>query len=131
MYVISDMLIRIKNAQMARKDRLLIPFSKMKWDIAKILKEANFIQDFERKKKKQKKTEQTFIDVKLDAEHPGAISGIRIVSKPSRRFYIKKSEIHPVLGGYGISIVSTSKGVMTGAEAKKNQLGGEWLAEVW
>lgn len=131
MYTISDMLIRIKNAQMARKDRLLVPFSKMKWDIAKILKEANFIQDFERKKKKQKKTEQTFIDIKLDASHPGAISGIRIISKPSRRLYIKKAEIHPVLGGYGISIVSTSKGVMTGAEAKKNQLGGEWLAEVW
>jgi small subunit ribosomal protein S8 len=132
MYIVSDMLIRIKNAQMARKERLLIPFSKMKWEIAKILKEAGFIQDFERRKKKIKKTEHAFIEVKLEGtEGATTISEVKIISKPSRRIYIKKSEIRPVVGGYGISIISTPQGVMTGTEAKKNNLGGEWLAEIW
>ncbi|MDO8494996.1 MAG: 30S ribosomal protein S8 [bacterium] len=126
------MLIRIKNAQAARKERLLIPFSKMKWEIAKVLKEAGFIQDFERRKKKIKKTEHAFIEVKLEVTAGDvAISEVKIISKPSRRVYIKKSEIRPVLGGYGIAILSTPKGVMTGEEAKKNNLGGEWLAEIW
>lgn len=131
MYTISDMLIRIKNAQAADKDRLFIPFSKMKWDMAKVLKEGKFIQDFERKKKKLKKNEHTFIEVKLDGEGQPAISGIKIISKPSRRVYIKKGEIRPVSGGYGLAIISTSQGVMSGEQAKKNNLGGEWLAEVW
>lgn len=131
MYTISDMLIRIKNAQMARQDRLLIPLSKMKWEVAKVLKEWKFIQDFERKKKKLKKTEQAFIEIKLDGERPSAISGVKIISKPSRRIYIKKSDIRPVLEGYGLAIISTPRGVMSGEEARKNNLGGEWLAEIW
>lgn len=118
---------------MARKDRLLIPFSKIKWDIAKVLKEGQFIHDFERKKKKQNKnkTEHVFIEIKLNVENPQAISGVRIISKPSRRLYIKKRDIHPVLGGYGIAIISTPRGVMSGEEARKQNLGGEWLAEIW
>lgn len=132
MYIVSDMLIRIKNAQMAGKDRLLIPFSKLKWEMAKILKEGGFIDDFERRKKKLTKTEHPFIEVKLDIEKKkAAISGVKIVSKPSRRVYVKKNEIRPVLGGYGLSIISTPKGIMTGKEARKNNLGGEWLAEIW
>ena len=117
---------------MAQKERLLVPFSKMKWDIAKILKEGGFIENFERRKKKLKKTEHTFIEIKLDTESgQAALSEVKIISKPSRRIYIKKSDIRPVLGGYGLSIISTSKGIMTGEDAKKNNLGGEWLAEVW
>ena len=128
MHTVSDILIRIKNAQSAQKERLLLPFSKMSQDIAKILKETGFIEDFEKRKRKVKKTEHSFLEIRLVAQ---AIAGVRVVSKPSRRIYIKRSAIKPVLGGYGVAIISTPKGVMTGEAARKNNLGGEWLAEVW
>ena len=129
---IIDMLIRIKNAQMNKKERVLVSFSKANLEVAKILKSKNFIQDFERKKKKIKKTEHPFLEINLGSgKQEPAIAGLKIVSKPSRRFYIKKEEIKPVVSGYGISIISTSKGIMTGEEAKKSNLGGELLAEVW
>lgn len=127
-----DMLIRIKNAQAAKKERILISFSKSKFEVAKILKEKNFIQDIERKKKKVGKTEQSFLEIKLNLNsHQPAIAGMKVISKPSRRFYLKKKDIKPVVSGYGISIISTSKGIMTGQDARKNNLGGEVIAEVW
>jgi len=129
---IIDMLIRIKNAQTEKKERVSVPFSKINLEVAKILKSKNFIQDLERRKKKVKKTEHPFLEIKLNSgKQEPAITGLKIVSKPSRRFYIKKGDIKPVVSGYGISIVSTSKGIMTGEEAKKNNLGGEFMAEVW
>ena len=132
MITLLDMLIRVKNAQMNKKERVLVSFSKANLEVAKILKNKNFIQDFERKKKKIKKTEHPFLEIKLNSgKQKPAIAGLKIVSKPSRRFYIKKEEIKPVVSGYGISIISTSKGIMTGEEAKKSNLGGELLAEVW
>lgn len=132
MNTVTDMLIRIKNAQAAKKERVLIPFSKSKFEVAKILKEKNFIQEIERKKKKVGKTEQSFLEIKLNPNsHQVAITGIKIISKPSRRFYLKKKDIKPVVSGYGTSIISTSKGIMTGQDARKNNLGGEVIAEVW
>ena len=132
MISIIDMLIRIKNAQMNKKERVLVSFSKANLEVAKILKNKNFIQDFERKKKKIKKTEHPFLEIKLNSgKQKPAIAGLKIVSRPSRRFYLKKEEIKPVVSGFGISIISTSKGIMTGEEAKKNNLGGELIAEVW
>lgn len=132
MYPIANMLISIKNAQNANKERLLVPFSRSKFEIAKILKEGGFVFEIERKKKKVKKTEQNFVEIKISqANQPHLISGIKLVSKPSRRMYIKKSEIKPVMSGFGLSIVSTSKGIMSGESARKQNLGGELIAEVW
>ncbi len=126
------MLISIRNAQNADKERLLVPFSKTKFEIARILKEAGFVADIERKKKKVQKTEQNFVEIKISKnKQPHLISGIKLISKPSRRVYAKKVEIKSVMSGHGLSIVSTSKGMMSGEEARQQNLGGELIAEVW
>lgn len=130
---ISDMLIRIKNAQAVGKEQVLIPFSRIKFKIAAILQENGFVKEIERKKKKIKNgNEHEYLDISLKYEDnlPG-ISGINIISKPSRHMYIKSSEIRPVRSGYGISIISTSKGVMSSKEARKSNLGGEVMFEIW
>lgn len=132
MYPIADMLISIKNAQNANKERLLVPFSKSKFEIARILKESSFVSEIERKKKKVKKTEQNFIEIKINQkEGARAISDIKLISKPSRRVYTPKQGIQPVMSGHGVAILSTSKGMMSGEEARKQNLGGELIAEVW
>ncbi|TSC74388.1 MAG: small subunit ribosomal protein S8 [Parcubacteria group bacterium Gr01-1014_44] len=132
MYPIADMLTMIKNAQNAGKERLLVPFSAVKFEIARILKEAGFVSEVERKKKKIKKTEHNFVEVKINrGEQARLILGIKLISKPSRRVYAKISEIKPVMSGYGISIISTSNGIMSGEEARKQNLGGEVIAEIW
>ena len=132
MYPIADMLISIKNAQNANKERLLVPFSRSKLEIARILKESGFVSDMERKKKKVKKTEQNFLEIKINQkEQPHSISGIKLISKPSRRVYTPKKEIKPVMSGHGVAIISTSKGIMSGEEARKQNLGGELMAEIW
>lgn len=131
MYPIADMLIRIKNAQAVRKERILIPFSGLKLAVAEILKTAGFICEVEKKKRKLKNTERIFLELRLDLKNQKPISGIRIISKPSRRIYQRCEKIRPTLDGFGVSIFSTSKGVMTGEEAQKNKLGGEFLAEIW
>lgn len=125
---ISDMLNRIRNAQMAGKTEVAIPFSNLKFNIAQILEKNKFIDKIEKKGRKVNK----FIDIvlKYDNKVP-AISGLKIVSKPGQRIYLSSREIRRVRGGYGISIVSTSKGLMTGKEAKKHKLGGEIICEVW
>ena len=112
-----------------------MPFSKMKLAIAQVLKDAGFISDVERKKKNSthgKKTEFEHLLLTLkynDGE--GAFQGVKIISKPSRRMYIKGSEIRPVRSGHGIAIISTSKGIMSSKDAWKQKLGGEILCEVW
>ena len=132
MYPIADMLTMIRNAQSANKERLLVPFSKAKFEIARILKETGFVSEVERKKKKIKKTEHNFVELKINrGESARSISGMKLVSKPSRRVYAKKSEIKPVMSGYGIAIISTSKGISSGEEARKQNLGGELIAEIW
>ena len=132
---ISDLLIRIKNAQMVSRDQVLIPFSKMKFAIANVLKDASYLTEVERKKKIApggKKTEHEYLLLTLkylDGEK--AIQGIKIISKPSRRIYIKAEAIHPVHSGYGLAIISTSQGVMNSRDAKKQKLGGELICEIW
>ncbi len=129
---IANMLIQIKNAQAVSAESVSIPFSNMKYEIAQILKNKNFVGDIEKKKKKLKKAEVNFLDIKLKYDDSvGAISGIKLISKPSRRMYIKKDDIKPVKSGYGISVLSTSKGLMTGENAKKTGLGGELIFEIW
>ncbi len=127
-----DMLIRIKNAQQAKQEHVLIPFSKNKLQIAEILKSAGFLTNVEKKTKKSKKSEKDYILMQLKYKNgDGGISGIRIISKPSRRMYAGSKDIKPVRSGYGISILSTPKGIMTSEEAKKQNLGGELLFEIW
>lgn len=130
---ISDMLTRIRNAQSAGKDTVVMPFSNLKLAIAKILNEQGYIEKFN----KESDGKISHINIKLKYEKIGvnrktvAISGIKRISKEGRRMYIGKNDIKKVRQGYGISIVSTSKGVMTGGEARKLGIGGEFLCEVW
>jgi len=136
MHPLSDMLIRIKNAQAAGQERLVLPYSKLRWEVAKVLKESGFVKEWEKKKKKIHRTEQPYLELQLPlaSSLPAgrqALAGIKIISKPSRRLYIKADEIRPVVSGYGIALLSTSRGIMTGAEARKQKLGGEFLAEIW
>ena len=127
-----DMLIRIKNAQAVKKEQVSIPFSKMKLAIAKVLKDSEFIQEFERKSRKVKNSEHENIVVTMRYnEKDGGISGIKVISKPSRRLYIKAKDIKLVRSGYGIAILSTPKGIMSSIEARKNKLGGEIICEIW
>ncbi len=130
---IANMLIQLKNAQNAGHERVVLPFSKLKANIAVILKEKGFISEIDKKKKKSKKSELEYLDIALNygKEPKGAIHGIQMVSKPSRRVYVKKTELLPVLSGYGISIVSTSKGLMAGDDARKASLGGELICKIW
>ncbi len=129
---ISDMLIRIKNAQMVSHDQVTLPFSKMKFAMANILKSSGYVGEVERKKKKLKKSEHEYLVLTLKyADGEGAIQGMKILSKPSRRTYIKASEIRPVRSGFGLAIISTSQGVMNSREARKQKLGGEILCEIW
>lgn len=129
---ISDMLIRIKNAQAVRGEQVVMPFSKVKFKIANILKEAGYISEVERKNKKAKKAEHEYLQLTLKyQDNQGALSGVKIISRPSRRMYIKAKDIKSVRSGQGLAIVSTSKGIMNSKEANKAGLGGEIICEVW
>lgn len=129
---ISDLLIRIKNAQLVSHDQVLIPFSKMKFAMANVLKAGGYLDEVERKNKKAKKTEHEYLLLTLKyVEGEGAIQGMKIISKPSRRMYIKAEAIRPVHSGYGLAIISTSQGVMNSRDAKKQKLGGELICEIW
>ncbi|MDO8574769.1 MAG: 30S ribosomal protein S8 [bacterium] len=122
---ISDMLTRIRNAQKAEHKTVAIPLSKIKLEIAKILKKEGYIEDFKKSDKQGKKL------LEIDLKYPAAINEIKRVSKPGQRFYVKADKIKQVKSGYGISIISTPKGLMTNKEAKKSGLGGEALLEIW
>jgi len=126
---IGDMLARIKNAYLAKKKTVEIPYSKMKETIAQILVKHNFMADYQ--VNKQDKTKRVLIlTLKYDKEEP-AISNIKRISKPSCRLYNRKEKLPYVLSGYGIGIVSTSQGIMTANEARKKGLGGEIICKVW
>lgn len=132
-YPISDMLIRIQNAQAVGKEQVSVPFSKIKFRIAQILKENGFIIDVEKKKKKLKKSEFDYLLISLkygEDKLPG-VDGLKIISRPSRHIYAGVKDIKPVHSGYGIAVISTSKGIMSSKEARKQGLGGEMLFEIW
>lgn len=122
---ISDMLTRIRNAQVAEHKTVIMPLSNIRAEIAKILKKENYIEDFKKSGKNSKK----FLEINL--KFPAAINEIKRISKPGQRFYIKADKIKPMKNGYGVSIISTPKGLMTNKEAKKSGLGGEVLLEIW
>lgn len=126
---IADMLTRIRNATMVRHDSVLVPSSRMKLAISKILKDEGFIIDYEVVRGRP----QRMIKIRLkyyDRNEP-VLSGLERVSKPGLRVYVQKKEIPRVYGGLGIAIVSTPNGVMTGQQAWRKGTGGELLCYVW
>lgn len=127
---ISDMLTRIRNAVSVRHDSVMIPASNMKTSIAKILREEGFVADYEIL---PKESPQGAIKIALHyrGKDEPAISGLKRVSKPGLRVYVGKGEIPRYYGGLGISILSTSKGVMTGKQAWREETGGELICYVW
>ncbi len=126
---ISDMLTRIRNAIIARMDKVDIPSSKIKQDIAKILYDEGYIKSYE------VKNENAFdiirVYLKYSKSRESAIAGLKKISKPGLKVYSKKDKIPKVLGGLGTVIVSTSQGLKTGSDAKKEGLGGEIICFIW
>ncbi|HEY8238048.1 MAG TPA: 30S ribosomal protein S8 [Candidatus Limnocylindrales bacterium] len=126
---IADMLTRVRNASRARHTEVLVPASRTKREIAKILQSEGFIAGFEEEQAGPGHVLRLTLRY-VDGKVP-VVSGLKRVSKPGLRVYAAKTDIPRVLGGLGIVIVSTSQGIMTGAQARKAQLGGEVLAYVW
>ena len=127
---IADMLTRIRNAQTARHDTVTIETSKMKKTIAQILLDEGYIAAFD-EVENAGKNKNLVINLKYVNRNQKVITGLKRISKPGRRIYASCEELPKVLGGLGIVIVSTSKGVMTDREARKLGIGGEVLAYVW
>lgn len=125
---IADMLISIKNAGNAGKSMAVVPFSNMKETIAVVLFQNGYIASYAKKGKKVAKTLE--IGIAYEGKSP-RVADVARMSKPSRRFYIKASEIKPIKNGYGLIVLSTPKGVMSGNEARKSQVGGEALFKIW
>ena len=126
---IADMLTRIRNGIQSRHDRVELPSSKLKVEIARILKGEGFISNYKLVEDKVQPLLRVYLKYSEDGEP--VIHGIERISRPGRRVYRNKQEIPRVLGGLGLAIVSTSKGVMAGSEAVKNGVGGEVLCQVW
>ena len=120
---IADMLNRIRNAQMVSHETVSIPYSKIKYEIASIMRRESFVKEIERKGRKEKR----IIKITLNKDS----AGLKRVSKSGQRLYVSYKNIKPVKGGYGLSIISTSKGLMSNKEARKNKLGGEIICEIW
>ena len=125
---IADMLTRIRNGGMARHQSVMIPMSKMKLSIARILKDEGYIRDFD-----IPGDEQRYFRVwlKYGTDKKPLMTGLKRVSKPGLRVYSSRSEMPVVLGGLGVAIISTSQGIMTGQEARRRNLGGEVLCYIW
>ncbi len=125
---IADFLTRVRNGARAQQPEVLIPYSKMKAEIARVLKEEGYISDY------SVDTSGAHPRIKLInklVDRSSAIAGLRRVSRPGLRRYVGADEIPRVLGGMGVAILSTSRGVVSGREARKQKLGGELLAYVW
>jgi len=125
---IADMLTRMRNALAVRKPEVIMPFSKVKFNIAKVLEKENYI------KKVEKVTNNNFsslkIDLKYNKQEP-SIKHLKRISSPGQRVYINSQEIPVVLNGYGLAIISTSKGILSDKEARSQKMGGEYICEIW
>ncbi len=126
---IADLLTRIRNALIARHDRVDVPASKIKVAIVRILKDEGFIKNF--KVSKDNKQGMIRVFLKYSDRNTPVINGLERISKPGRRVYQKSSDILPVLSGLGVAIVSTSSGVMTDKEARRQNVGGEMICQIW
>ncbi len=126
---IADMLTRIRNANTALHDAVEMPGSTMKADVARVLKDQGYISDFELREGRV--GTDLIVKLKYSRDRRRVISGIKRVSKPGRRVYVDRTSIPKVLGGMGISVISTSQGVITGHEARRRGIGGEVVCSVW
>ncbi len=126
---IADMLTRIRNANAMKYKEITMPISKIKLEIARILKDEGFIEDY--KQAKNKNINMLVLLLKYGNKKERVIAGLRRISKPGLRVYAKYEEMPKVLNGFGIAIISTSKGLMTDKKARKEKLGGEVLAYIW
>lgn len=127
---IADMLTRIRNANKAFIDEIAMPSSRIKVDIAKILKDEGFIEEY-KVVDESNNTKALKIKLKFDENKIRSLNGIKRISRPGLRVYVRKDDIPKVLGGLGEAIVSTSKGVTTGKDARRSGLGGEVICYVW
>jgi small subunit ribosomal protein S8 len=128
---IADMLARIRNAALARHEFMRLPASKVKQSIAQILKAEGYVADVREEEWGEKKHKALTIVLKYGADLQCAFQGLRRVSRPGRRVYVRYDQIPRVLSGLGVSILSTSQGLMTDKEARRRKMGGELLCEVW
>ncbi len=126
---IADMLTRLRNANTSLKDKVEVPASMMKVEIAKLLKQEGYICDYA--VVRGQSFDNIVVDLKYSPERQRVISGLRRISKPGRRVYARKDAIPKVLGGLGTAVLSTSKGLMTGREAEKKGIGGEVVCFIW
>ncbi len=127
---IADFLTRIRNANSKKNDRVDVPFSKIKLNIAKIMKDEGFIANYKSLYTDNRRgTIRVFLKYTLEKE--AIIKGLRRISKPGRRVYRPCKEMIPVRGAFGVSILSTSQGIMTDAQAKEKMVGGEILCQIW
>lgn len=127
---IADMLTRIRNAALARHDRTEVPASKLKHAVAKILKDEGYIADVRTDDAEGLEKKLTIV-LKYGQDRTSAIDGVKRVSRPGRRVYVRHDRIPRVLSGLGISILSTSRGLVSDREARRLKIGGELLCEVW
>jgi small subunit ribosomal protein S8 len=128
---IADMLTRIRNANVAFHDEVIMPSSKVKVALAKILVSEGYIEDFAVEDETERPGTKLRIVMKSTSDRERTISGLRRVSKPGLRVYTKAAEVPRVLGGMGIAILSTNQGLMTDREARRRRVGGEILCQVW
>ncbi|MBN2467601.1 MAG: 30S ribosomal protein S8 [Deltaproteobacteria bacterium] len=126
---IADMLTRIRNGMMANFDKVDVPLSKVKVAIATVLKREGYIKNFQVLNEEQKGVLRIYPE--YDAQGRGLVTKIKRISKPSRRVYVKSTKIPKTLNGYGLTIISTSQGIMTDREARELNLGGELVCSVW
>ena len=127
---IADMLTRIRNSLKARESTVVVPYSKLKGELARILKEEGYIQNY-KIVARENKSNDMIIELKYGMKKERIINGLKRISKPGLRIYAKKDEIPILLGGMGTVIVSTSQGMMTGKAAKKSGVGGEVICYIW
>ncbi len=126
---IADLLTRIRNASKAKLPRFMLPSSKMKLSIVKVLEEEGYIDGYEIVDEPPQPLLR--VELKYDEDLDPSVAGLKRISKPGLRIYTGYSEIRHVMGGVGISLVSTSQGVMTGSQARRRKLGGEVICHVW
>ena len=126
---IADMLTRIRNANTALHDAVEMPGSTMKADVARVLKDQGYISDYELREGRV--GTELVVKLKYSRDRRRVISGIQRISKPGRRVYVNRTSIPKVLGGMGISVISTSQGIITGHEARRRGIGGEVICSVW
>ena len=126
---VADFLTRVRNAIRAKQQKVDVPASKLKLEIARILKEEGYISNYKATEENGQKLLRVYL--KYGSSNEAAISNLNRISKPGCRVYVGRTEIPRVLGGLGINILTTPKGVMTGRDARKSGVGGEILCEVW